>query len=260
MELPNWYHELLLPGAPSGIHAGFTSRGDVTEGDPYSGFNLCHYTGDHPEHVAPCRNELLELCNVQYAMCNVKYAMCNSLVVPRQTHSTNVSLITLPNETDLEGVDALVTTTPGVVIGVNTADCVPVVMADPETKVIGVAHAGWRGAVNGIVTNTVDQMKALGAEPQRIAAAMGPCICQECFEVGEEVAAQFPEGVVLRQKGQRPHVDLPRFVALQLQESGIPASQIALPTACTRCSPTLYFSARALGVNSGRCFAFAWLD
>ncbi|MCC8176436.1 MAG: peptidoglycan editing factor PgeF [Bacteroidales bacterium] len=248
MEQPNWYHELPLPGSPAGIHAGFTSRGAVTEGDTYSGFNLCHYTGDDPDHVARCREELREATRARF------------LVVPRQTHSTNVSVITDPRNTHLEGVDALVTALPGVVIGVNTADCVPVVLADSVAKIIGVAHAGWRGAVNGIATKTVEEMTARGADPKSIVAAMGPCICQGCFEVGEEVAERFPEEVVLRQNGRRPHVDLPRFVALQLQESGIPASQIAMPAACTRCSPTLYFSARALGINSGRCFTFAWLE
>lgn len=248
MDQPSWYHKLPLPGAPAGIHAGFTSRGDVTDDDPYSGFNLCHYTGDNPEHVADCRNALLQVSEA------------NALVVPRQTHSTRVHVVTHPSDTSLEEVDALVTSLPNVIIGVNTADCVPVVLSDPVTKVIAVAHAGWRGAFGGIVTRTVEQMMALGAVPARIRAAMGPCICQDCFEVGEEVAERFPSVVVQRMPGQRPHVDLTRFVALQLTESGLAPENIAMPPACTRCSPILYFSARALGINSGRCFSFAWLD
>ncbi|MCC8037366.1 MAG: peptidoglycan editing factor PgeF [Bacteroidales bacterium] len=248
MEQPSWYLDLQLPGASTGIHAGFTSRGVVAEGNPYSGFNLCHYTGDDPGHVAACRSALLQATGGKW------------LVVPRQTHSTNVSVITDPGDTSLEGVDALVTTLKGMVIGVNTADCVPMVMADPVAGVIGVAHAGWRGAVNGIVPRTVERMVELGASPERIVAAMGPCICQDCFEVGDEVAGRFPKEVVKRLPGQRPHVDLPVFVARQLTESGLSPQNIALPTACTRCSPTLYFSARALGINSGRCFTFAWLS
>lgn len=234
---------------PDSILAGSTRRGDITDAsDPYAGFSLCHYTGDSPARVEAARKSLARWAGIETA----------GIIVPRQTHGTRVAVIgRLPADpSDLDDADAVVTTLPDVLIGVNTADCVPVVLADTSAGIIAAAHAGWRGAVAGITDCTIDCMTRLGATAENIRAVMGPCIGVECFEVGEEVAARFPEQFINRSFGPKPHVDLPAFVAWKLAGKGIPPHNITLPAACTRCNPSHYFSARAAGIKSGRNFTF----
>lgn len=225
--------------------AGITAFSTLRETDSpdlhYAGFNTCDYTGDDARHIAECRAELARKLGIDL----------HSIYFPRQTHSVNVAVID-GSDVDLEGVDALVTALPGVALAIHTADCVPIVLADPEAGVIGAAHSGWRGTVGNIAAKTVEAMTRLGAKPGRVVAAMGPCICADCFEVGEEVAEKFEGmGCVLR-TFERPHVDLPEAVALGLAAAGVPRRNIAMPPACSRCNPHDYFSARRLGINSGR--------
>lgn len=244
-----WLHRLEIG---DGVEAFYTSRGECVDmNNPYSGFNVCHYTGDDIDNVLSCRSQLAEIFGVPVS----------SIIVPRQTHSTNVLCVdSLPvNSGALEGVDGVVTKLQGVIIGVSTADCVPVVMCDSVAGVYGVAHAGWRGAVSGIVENTVDVMLKVGADLNRIKAAMGPSICVDCFEVGEEVAEKFPETCVVRKpEWSKPHVNLHRFIAERLVAIGLNKENIApfSDGICNRCHPDRFFSARALGVNSGRVFTF----
>lgn len=239
----DWLQEIDV--AP-GVKAYFTSRGDVAY-SPYSGFNICHYTGDDPESVARCREMLADRTGISV----------EAIVVPRQTHSVNCRIIdSLPVDTcDIENVDALVTKLHGVALGVSTADCVPVLLADEKNGVVAAAHAGWRGALGGIVGITLRRMAELGADPHSVKAVIGPCICKDCFEVGEEVAGLFPDDCVIRSTGCKPHVDLPGYVADQLVAGGVAKSSVIMPWACTRCEPDRYFSARALGINSGRNFS-----
>ncbi|GFI52000.1 MULTISPECIES: polyphenol oxidase family protein [Duncaniella] len=249
---PSWLTGL---ASSSGYQAMFTSRGgDGNQKSPYADFNICHYTGDDPAHVAASRQMLISELGLD----------AGSLIVPRQTHSANVRVIdSLPvDPAAIEGVDALVTRLPEVAVGVSTADCVPVVIVDERNGVAGVAHAGWRGALGGVVDNTVGAMLELGADVSRMDVFFGPSICCDCFEVGEEVAARFPEEyVVCRAEWPRPHIDLPAYVAGRLLAAGIPAERIRnfSPDLCTRCHPGRYFSARITGVESGRNFTFVML-
>ncbi len=223
-----------------------TCRGEINNsGDPYSGFSLCNYTGDAEEHVDACRRMLADRLGVD----------ASGIVVPRQTHGSRCETVCGPagQDADLYGVDALVTSGAGVVIGINTADCLPVVLVDDVRGVAGVAHAGWRGALAGVVQETVRKMLCLGAELDAVEAFMGPCICTGCFEVGDEVSSRFPTANV-RCFG-KPHVDLAGYVRDRLLDSGV--SVIHLPRECTRCNPTKYYSARAMGIASGRNLTFA---
>ena len=232
-----------------------TSRGDVEAvASPYEGFNLCHYTGDDSRHVARCRRMLAEALGIGE----------ERIVVPRQIHSAKVAVIdSIPVQESLtEGVDAVVTKLNKVVVGVSTADCVPVVIVDAAAGIAAALHAGWRGAVGGIVGNTLQAMIRMGAAPADMRAYIGPAICADCFEVGEEVAAQFPESCVRRfSDGRRPHVDLPAYVRFSLRSGGVKEESIEpfSQECCTRCHPLRYFSARASGVESGRNFMFAML-
>lgn len=233
-----------------GIVAISTCRGVVIENDNYSGFNACHYTGDTLSHVENCRKRLCKWLSIPL----------NHLIIPQQTHSLNVAVIDcLPlSPSTLENVDALVTTLPDVAIAINTADCVPIILYDPVAHVKAVVHSGWKGTVGRIVANTINKMEQYGATTSHIMAAMGPCICGKCFEVGSEVVEQFIENgfdspkIILRRPAQRDHIDLPQACLQTLTECGIPRNNITLPSHCSRCNPTTFFSARRLGINSGR--------
>lgn len=237
------YTPLPVPGS------GFTGRGvAIDPEDAYSGINICHYVGDSNAHVASSRAALAGALQVN----------ANEIVSARQRHTVNVAVVGPDTcAPDLDGVDALVTATRGLVIGVHTADCVPVVirasLADCS-PVVAAIHAGWRGAVAGIVPRTVQVLAKMGATSMQ--AAIGPAICVDCFEVGEEVATQFPAGFVMRRpEWPRPHVDLPAFVAAQLSSAGVTVHPWH-PRLCTRCHSQALFSARALGIDSGRNFTF----
>lgn len=239
------FRRLELPGC----EAVTTLRGESA--DRYGEFNACHYTGDDPAHVTMGRRLVADWFGVGV----------DRLVIPRQTHSANVAMIegTVTAAT-LEGVDGLVTAEPGRVLCVNTADCVPVVMCDPGRRVIAAVHSGWRGTVARIAAKAVDVMVAAGADPADVYAVMGPSICAGCFEVGREVADLFYDefgrgparGVVEERGGERPHVDLGRAIAATLEEAGLRPEHIALPDSCSHCDGSPYFSARRLGVGSGR--------
>ena len=240
----------LLYDSPRVI-AGTTSRGMHTDVDPYSGFSLCHYVGDNDAHWSQCRMSLAEYLGIS----------CDSLVVPRQTHGVRIALIeNLPIAGDcLDGVDAVVTTLPRVAVGVNTADCLPLLLSDECAHVVAAVHAGWRGAVNGIVENALDVMIQAGANPGDIHAYIAPHIGTCCFEVGDEVASRFHPGDVTRTAGGRPHVSLSSSVVRSLTGHGVLPDNIACSGECTRCNPRHYFSARALGIASGRNFSFVML-
>lgn len=215
----------------------------------YTGFNVCFYTGDDAAHTALCAGRLAALDGMRDCI----------LVMPRQVHGTDVAVITADNRLqDNNRYDALVTAERGVALGINTADCVPVVLADADAHVIGAAHAGWRGAVGGVIASTVAAMTALGADTSRIHAALGPSICPDCFEVGEEVAVRFGPRFTLRSATRphdispRPHVDLRAYVAQQLVDAGIPAAHISGKPPCSRCTPGRWCSARRDGIDSAR--------
>ena len=242
-----------------GVSAFSTTRGKVDGRNPYSGVNLCDYVGDDALRVLDSRLALAMKLGVEL----------DDLVMPQQVHSCRVAVIDEcfraldidQQEVALEGVDALVTTLTGVVIGVNTADCVPIVLADGEAGVIAVAHAGWRGAAGRIVKPVVDEMCRHGALAGRIQVAMGPSICQDCFEVGDEVVSAFEQAgfdlnAIMRSHPDtgKAHIDLRATNRDALIAAGVPAVNIVTSQHCSRCEHDRFFSARRLGINSGRTF------
>ena len=242
-----------------GVVAFSTTRGEVEKGKPYSGVNLCDYVGDDALRVIDARLTLAMQLGVDL----------DDLVMPRQTHSCRVAVIDErfrsmdidQQEAALEGVDALVTKLTGVVIGVNTADCVPLVLVDEVAGVIAVAHAGWRGTAGRILKNVVDEMCRQGARANRIQAAMGPSICQDCFEVGDEVVdafkqARFNLDAIVKRNADtgKGHIDLRAANRDVLIAAGVPANSIVTSQHCSRCEQERFFSARRLGINSGRTF------
>lgn len=145
-------------------------------------------------------------------------------VFARQVHSSLVQAVSEPFAGDLPEVDALVTATPGLALGIVTADCAPVLLADLEAGVIGAAHAGWRGAHGGVIPATVEAMVKLGAVPARIAAAIGPCVARASYEVDEPFRARFTSQDDRFFTAGRPghwQFDLEAFVTAQLLQCGI---------------------------------------
>lgn len=250
---------LLFPRPLCGIEAFTTLRGNVDSNDPYSEYNLCHYTGDALSHVEACRDSL----------CHTLGIAPEHLIMPRQTHSASVATINedffrLSKEAQqvlLNEKDAIVTSLSGIAIGVNTADCVPIILADAEKGIIAAVHAGWKGTIKRIAANTISEMLQLGASSKHIHAAIGASICQDCFEVGDEVVEQFANAEFYLEKiahrnaqTGKAHISLQETNRLILIGSGVLPENIAICGNCTRCNPNKYFSARRLGINSGRTF------
>lgn len=167
-----------------------------------------------------------------------------------QTHSATARIVTGPQDgANLPKADAVVSATPGVVVGALAADCCPVLFADPQAKVVAAAHAGWRGAVGGILESTVATMQEAGAQRGRIVAAIGPCIGLAAYEVGPEFEAEV---VALdtanacffsrRAKDARPHFDLPGYVLARL--TGLDLAHIENATRCTYENESEFFSYR----------------
>lgn len=249
--------ELFFNQSSDSVCAFTTERGAVDRFDPYSGFNCCDYTGDTSQHVAECRAELCHRLGISD----------NDLLTARQVHSANVAVIDhgiLQSDANdrkerLYGFDALVTNIPGVAVGVFTADCVPMLFADMRAGVVAAAHAGWKGTAYHIATATVDEMLHLGASVEDIQVIFGPSICQSCFEVGDEVVDMFerhglPIGEIIERNHTtgKAHIDLVGANTYLLLEKGIRALNICDPGLCTKCNHEKFFSARRLGINSGR--------
>ena len=157
----------------------------------------------------------------------------------------------------LEGIDALMTNIPGVCIGVSTADCIPIIIYDPEHHAASVVHSGWRGTVANIAGVAVNSMqRAYHSRPELLKAVIGPGISLENFEVGDEVYDQFAAaGYPMEQIARRYekwHIDLWQCCRLQLEGVGLKPENIEVSGICTydRCDD--YFSARRLGIESGR--------
>ena len=240
-----------------GVTAFSTTRqGGYSQGN-YGQFNINCYCGDDKEAIQKNRE----------ALCQLLAIADDHLVMPHQVHLTKIAQIddaffALPADERhqaLEGVDALMTNIEGVCIGVSTADCIPVLLYDPVQRAACAIHAGWRGTVKRITEQAVAQMTAVyGTRPADIIAQIGPGIHLDSFEVGDEVYEAFQqEGFPMQaisKKKEKWHIDLPECNRLQLIAKGIPADHIAISSVCTFQQTDRFFSARRLGINSGRIF------
>ncbi|HEX8547473.1 MAG TPA: peptidoglycan editing factor PgeF [Cytophagaceae bacterium] len=181
------------------------------------------------------------------------------MLFPDQTHSTNVQVIRNCSNALDANIDALITAIPGICINVMSADCVPILLYDPKAKVIAAIHSGWRGTVGKIVTKTLQTMQDhFSSQAKDVIASIGPSICAEVYEVGNEVVdavtksfPKFHSKVILAQDG-KPHLDLWQANVLQLQEAGLPLSSIEVAGICTYKSSNHFFSARKESISTGR--------
>ena len=194
------------------------------------------------------------------------------MVLSYQTHTTNVRKVTeedagkgIVKERDYQDVDGLITDIPGITLVTFYADCVPLYFVDPVHRAVGLSHSGWRGTVHRMGKATLEAMnREYGTEPANVIACIGPSICQDCFEVGPEVAAEFADGfakqyhndLFYQKSDGKYQVDLWRANQIVLREAGIPANQIHTTDICTRCNPAHLFSHRIMGTERGNLAAF----
>ena len=201
-------------------HAFFTREGGVSDGI-YASLNCGFGSGDDPARVERNRAIAAERLGL----------LPEGLVSCHQVHGTATVSVERPWSREANPrADGMVTATPGIALGVLAADCAPVLFADPEARIIGAAHGGWRGALAGIIEETVAAMAALGARPERIRAGIGPCIAQQSYEVGPEFAATFAaadrdSGGFFRPAARDGHFlfDLPGYIAHRLCRLGLAA-------------------------------------
>ncbi|MDA0305797.1 MAG: peptidoglycan editing factor PgeF [Proteobacteria bacterium] len=201
-------------------HAFFTRQGGVSDG-VYGSLNCGFGSDDNPQHVA--RNRTLAMHRLG--------ASDDCLATLYQIHSASVAVVDHAwNPADAPQADGAVTNVAGLALGILSADCAPVLLADADAGVIGAAHAGWKGALNGVVEATIEAMCALGAEYARITAAIGPCIQQASYEVGAEFHQQFVDtqtghGEFFEIAAKDGHFmfDLPGFLVRKMHDLGLAA-------------------------------------
>lgn len=238
-------------------HFVTTRHGGCSEGT-YASFNCAPYSGDDAEKVGRNQRLLVEAMRQQP----------KELVIPLQTHETNCLLIDdaylsalFPQRKELlQGVDALITRHSGYCLCISTADCVPVLIYDKKQCAIAAIHAGWRGTVASIVRDVLLRMKKeFGTRGEDVIACIGPSISFASFEVGEEVYEAFqkngfdmPRISMRKEETGKYHIDLWEANRMQLLAFGVPPGQVELAHLCTYIHHEEFFSARRLGIKSGR--------
>ena len=239
------------PAAPTAVRPRrvVTDRRGGRSASPYDSFNLGDHVGDDPADVAANRARVARELGVAE----------DRLVWMNQVHGAQVTVVDGPRDGAVPATDALVTATPGLVLCVLVADCVPVLLADHETGVVAAVHAGREGVRRGVVPAALSAMASLGARARHVTALLGPAVCGSCYEVPEEmqrdVASVAPAAAVRTRKGT-PGLDLRAGIAEGLSRAGIP--QVVLDPRCTVEDPTL-FSHRREGVT-GRQAGLVWLS
>lgn len=246
-------------------HFVTTRHGGYSEGT-YASFNCSPYSGDEAEKVA--LNQKL--------LCEVLPCSFRQLVIPIQTHGTKVFTVQDDfihasvecRQEMLQGVDALITRQPGYCLCISTADCVPILLYDKKHKAIAAIHAGWRGTVAFIAGHALEKMRmTFGTEGQDVMACIGPSISLASFEVGEEVYEAFRLNSfdmarisLWKKETAKHHIDLWEANRLQLLDFGVPDSQIEIVGICTYLHHDDFFSARRLGIKSGRILSGIMLN
>jgi len=224
--------------AENGIRHGFFTRaGGVSQG-VYRGLNVGPGSADRPQDVAENRSRVARWMGVDMPR----------LVTVHQVHSADAVTVEAPFGAERPHADAMVTDRPGVALGVLTADCGPILFADPQARIVGAAHAGWKGAFTGIIEATIDAMERLGASRARIVAVLGPSIGPAAYEVGPEFVERFTAADAANERwfapSSRAHhamFDLNGYTVDRLAAAGVDASQLAL---CTYSGEERFFSYR----------------
>lgn len=247
------------------VRHGFSTRlGGVSEGC-LSSMNLSFTRGDDAEKVRENFRRMGMVIGFE----------TKDLVLSDQTHTTNVRLVTeadrgkgFDRERDYTDVDGLITDTPGLMLATIYADCVPLYFVDPVHKAVGLSHSGWKGTVHRIGKVTLERMKeAFGTRPEDVQAAIGPSICQDCYEVSEDVAQAFmdefadqlDDRLVYRKDNGKYQLNLWNANERILLEAGVRPEHLSITNICTCCNHELLFSHRASHGQRGNLGAFLGL-
>ena len=228
--------EILISDALTVQHGFFTRKGGASSGI-FAGLNCGPGSTDQSDIVTINRARVAEAMGLA----------ADALISLNQVHSATVATLTAPPLTKI-AADGMVTNVPGLGLGILTADCQPVLFADAQAGVIGAAHAGWRGAKDGVLAATVDAMLVLGATKAGIVAVIGPSISQKAYEVGPEFFASFTDDTPANArffsggKGDRMMFDLPAFGLHKLRETGIGHAEWTRH--CTYSDPEKFYSFR----------------
>lgn len=253
----------MLPGFVNGFS---TRAGGVSEGC-FSSMNLSFHKGDNPEHVKENFSRIAHALGT-----SPEHMVCS-----HQTHSTNLMRVYASDagkgvtcSRNYRNIDGLITNVPGIMLVTSYADCVPLYFVDPVHKAIGLSHSGWRGTIGKIGKKTIDLMhREFGTDPADLYCAIGPSICRNCFEVGNEVAEKFRtefmpefwnELIFPQHDSNRPadrsYIDLWRANELILLQAGVHPEHLFKSNLCTRCNPELLYSHRFMGDQRGQLCAF----
>lgn len=253
-----WIYQEAGAGKAFGMYLcqEFNRGGLVQAFSTKSAGNMALHTGDAPQAVIKRRQAFLECFGLTLSQ----------MTAAQQTHGVNIQVV---DETAagkgaqdagdaFPDTDALLTKVPGIVLTIFTADCLPLFIYDPKTPAVGIIHAGWRGAIAGIVPRTLAKMRdVFGTDPKECRVALGPGIGPECFQVSAELAIRFQEScpASLLKSQDRFGVDLTEFNKQLLLEAGVPSQRIFPSGQCTCCRPGTFFSYRASGAagGSGAC-------
>lgn len=239
-------------------HFCTTRDGGVSMGS-FSSFNVSPFSGDSTENF----NRNLQILSQKTEI------PTDSFIFPLQTHADKTLIIDseflmLGSEEKanaLKGIDALITAEQNICIGVTTADCVPLLLFDHKQKVIAAVHAGWRGTCARLVQKTLNEMQLnFGTNPMDVFVLIGPSISSEVYEVGRELTknfaeAGFPVNKIFTERADKLFLDLWEANRFLLLESGIPDAQIGISGICSFSSHENFFSARRLGIKSGRMYS-----
>ncbi|MCI9023546.1 MAG: peptidoglycan editing factor PgeF [Dorea sp.] len=235
---------------------GFSTRlGGVSTGHCAT-MNISTTRGDDPDAIKENKRRIAAAIGVKV----------EDFTYTFQTHTTNVAAV---EESDrgkqFMETDGLVTNVPGICLVTFYADCVPLFFVDPVHRAIGLSHSGWKGTVHKMGKVTVERMREkFGTDPSQVVAAIGPSICQECYEVSEDVIEQFRENfrkelweeLFYRKENGKYQLDLWRANRAVLMEAGIAGERIAVTNVCTHCNPDILFSHRSTGTDRGNLSAF----
>ena len=241
---------------------GFSTRlGGVSEGC-FSSLNLSFDRGDDRAAVEENFRRMGEALGVR----------CEDMVLSQQTHTTNIRIVTdgdrgkgITRERDYTDIDGLITNVPGICLVTTYADCVPLYFLDPVKKVIALSHSGWRGTVGKIGKKTVELMHDnFGSDPADILAAVGPSVCQDCYEVSADVTDRFKEvfdrsawdELFYEKPDGKYQLDLWKANEKIFLEAGIREDHIAVTNVCTHCNSGILYSHRAMGDERGNLCAF----
>ncbi len=250
---------LPIPLADDRLAAASTTRhGGVSE-HPFASLNCGYSSGDDPARVWENRRRA----------CGDLRVDPEALVVGGQVHETHVAVVTEAErgrgargpDSVLSRTDGLLTDVPGLPLTVSSADCVPVFLHAPAARVVGILHAGWRGALQGILDVALARLHdTWRVQPADLHVAFGPAIGPCCFEIGADVATQaaaLPDADAhLRPTGpEKWHFDLRGYLTARATDAGVPAGQVASVGPCTKCATDRFFSYRAEGPRSGRAMS-----